>query len=171
MGLLDLFKRKPKAGPAKGAQSPARPIDVELLRRLERISAVSAHVHGGQDPEQISLAIHLDDAGNIDADRPAMGFRVDVERVGPDQWRLAAGIDDAVASCRFWMDLEVPEVPALDPATFDMNQLPALPLRISKPPDHVRNPLARSVEVQPGGPALLARLRRLHQRGGGLSAP
>lgn len=65
-------------------------------------------IRGGQDPERLLLAINIDGEGKIDDDRPTMRFRFDVQRIQVDRWRLAAGIDDATAYCRFWMDLDLP---------------------------------------------------------------
>lgn len=126
------------------APLPSRPIDPDLLKRLGNIAAANTVVRGGQDPERLILATNLDREGEIDGDRPTMAFRFDVQRVGPDQWRLEAGIDDPVAHCRFSMDLELPEMPLLDPATFDMSNAPGFPLTFSKPADHERNAMARS---------------------------
>ncbi len=101
-------------------------------------------VRGGQDPERLFLAANLGGEGKLDADRPTMRFRFDVQRLESDRWRLAAGIDEATASCRFWMDLDLPEMPLMDPETFDMGNSPGFPLTFSNPPDHERSPLARS---------------------------
>jgi hypothetical protein len=73
-----------------------------------------------------------------------MEFKFQIERLGPDQWRVAAGIDDATAYCRFWMDLDLPEMPPIDPASFDPANCPGFPVTVLKPPDHERSPLARS---------------------------
>jgi hypothetical protein len=43
------------------------------------------------------------------------------------------------------MDLDLPEMPLMDPATFDMSNSPGFSLVFSKPPDHERSPMARSV--------------------------
>lgn len=139
MGLLDLFKKKPSPAPL-----PTRPIDADLLKRLGNIAAANTLVRGGQDPEQLLLAINLGKEEKIDGDRPTMKFRFDVERVGPDHWRLDAGIDGSVAYCRFSMELGLPELPRMDPATFDMANSPGFPLTFSKPADHERSPVARS---------------------------
>lgn len=126
------------------APLPIRPIDAELLKRLGNIAAANTVVRGGQDPERLFLATNLDNEGKIDGDRPTMKFRFDVKRVGEDQWHLASGIDDATAYCRFSMDIALPEMPLMDPATFDMANSPGFPLKFSKPADHERSPLARS---------------------------
>ena len=124
MGILDVFKKK--AGPVPVSR---------LVRRLGNIAAANTLVRGGQDPERLFLATNLDSEGKIDADRPTMRFRLDVKKVSPDQWRLEAGINDSVAYCRFSMDLELPEMPLLDPTTFDMSNAPGFPLTFSKPAD------------------------------------
>ncbi len=129
MGLLNLFKKKPES---------------ELPHRLGRISAANTLMRGGQDPEKLMLAISFDEDGALRPDRLAMGFKFAVARTGPDHWRLDARIDDPVAHCRFTMNLELPELPLLDPATFDLASAPGFPLTFSKPADHERSPLARS---------------------------
>ncbi len=162
MGFLDAFKKKSasvsvqrpggdsthekkvEARDSEPAPLPSRPIDAELLKRLGNIAAANTLVRGGQDPERLLLALNLDRDGKIDGDRPTMRFRFDVQRTGPDQWRLTAGIDDAVAYCRFSMGLDLPEIPAMDPATFDMSKCLGFPLTFSMPADHERSPLARS---------------------------
>lgn len=146
MGFLDLFKKKPSpaAAPQAGASLPGRPIDADLLTRLGNIAAANTLVRGGQDPERLILASNVDNEGKIDRNRPTMKFRFEVNRVGDDQWHLAAGIDDATAYCRFSMDLVLSELPLLDPATFDMANAPGFPITFSKPAEHERSPLARS---------------------------
>lgn len=129
MGFLNLFKKKPES---------------DLPQRLGRIAAANTLVRGGRDPETLVLAVSLDEEGKVRGDRLAMAFKFDVTRTGPDRWRLNAGIDDSVASCRFTMDLELPELPPLDPATFDMANSPGFRLTFSKPAEHERSPLARS---------------------------
>lgn len=141
MGLLGLFKKKPAAA---GAPLALGPLDDELLRRLGNIAAANAWVRGGQDPERLFLATNLDAEQKVDANRPTMRFRFAAKRVGADGWQLAAGIDDPTAFCRFSMELALPDLPVLDPASVDMNHLPGFPLRFSKPADHERSPLARS---------------------------
>ncbi|MDB4963354.1 MAG: hypothetical protein JWP01_3353 [Myxococcales bacterium] len=128
----------------KSPPRPTRPIDTNLLNRLGNIAAANTLVRGGQDPERLLLAINLDREEKVDGDRPTMRFRFDVQRVSADQWHLDAAIDDAVAFCRFSMDLDLPEMPVMDPASFDMSNSPGFALTFSKPPDHERSPSARS---------------------------
>jgi len=114
------------------------------LERLGNIAAANTLVRGGQDPERLLLATNVDNEGKIDDDRPKMNFQFDVQRVGADKWHLAAGVDGATTYCRFSMDLDLPGMPSMDPAMFDMANAPGFPLTFSKPPDHERSPLARS---------------------------
>lgn len=120
-----------------------RPIDPDLLTRLGNIAAANTLVRGGQDPERLALATNVNGEGKVDADRPTMRFNFDVQRAGPDKWDLAAGIDDATAYCRFSLGFDLPELPLIDPATFDMANSPGFQLVVSKPADHERSPLAR----------------------------
>jgi hypothetical protein len=123
---------------------PKRPIDIELLRRLGNIGAVNVLVRGGRDPAQLYLAVNVNGEGVVEGNRPAVGFRFDVERIASEHWRIMARIDEPTAFCRFWLDLNLPEIPALDPATFDMSNSPGFRMAISKPPECERDPLARS---------------------------
>jgi hypothetical protein len=123
---------------------PTRPIDPDLLKRLGNIAAANTLVRGGQDPERLVLATNVNGEGKIDADRPTMRFKFDVQRAGADHWDLAAGIDDATAYCRFSLGFDLPELPLMDPATFDMANSPGFQLVVSKPADHERSTLARS---------------------------
>lgn len=122
---------------------PTRDIDRDFLNRLSNIAAVNTLVRDGQDPERLVLAVNVDAEGTIDGDRPTVAFRFDIERTHQDQWRLLAGIDDATAYCRFWLDLKLPEAPPLDPATFDIAHTPGFEMTISMPPEYERSPLAR----------------------------
>jgi hypothetical protein len=123
---------------------PKRRIDIDLQRRLENIGAVNVLVRGGRDPAQLYLAVNVNGEGVIDAHRPSVDFRFDVERIASERWRFAARIDEPTAFGRFWLELNLPEIPALDPATFDMSHSPCLRMAISKPPECERDPLARS---------------------------
>jgi hypothetical protein len=122
---------------------PKRAIDAVLLRRLGNIAAVNILVRGGHDPAQLYLAVNLDAAGVVDANRPTVTFRFDVERIASEAWRIMARIKEPTASCRFSLDLALPEMHPLDPATFDMSNSPSLRMSISTPPECERDPLAR----------------------------
>jgi hypothetical protein len=121
-----------------------RPIDVELLRRLGNIGAVNVLVRGGHDPAQLYLAVNVNREGVVEESRPAVGFRFDVERIASEHWRIVARIDEPTTSCRFWLDLNLPEIPALDPASFDMSNSPGFRMVVSKAPECEREPLTRS---------------------------
>lgn len=133
------------APPPPAPPLPKRAIDAELLRRLGSIASVNILVRGGHDPAQLYLAVNLNAQGVVDANRPTVTFRFDVERISSEAWRIMARLKEPTAFCRFSLDLALPEMPPLDPATFDMSNSPSVRMSISTPPECERDPLARGL--------------------------
>src|SRR5262249_21744086 len=98
---------------------------------------------GDLEASQVNLVPNVNDQGVVEADRPAVGFRLEPVRREGDMWSFVGRIDDATGYLRFLLDLHVADVQPLQPHQVDPDNLPGLELTIRRHPEYEHGELAR----------------------------
>ncbi len=119
--------------------------DPELLRRLDALAFANAKVRiGDLEASQINLSPNVNDRGIVEADRPAVAFRIQPLQRRDDVWSFLGSIDDATGYLRFLLELRVENVQPLEPHQADPDHLPGFELTIARHPEYEHGELARS---------------------------